>query len=626
MSPKGTYSCQRLYHLFDTDKTRDIHYKETTGRWNQCTHPRCPLRYNTDQIPPHITIPKSAVRAERTQERKITQVYQTGPAIESSPAPAGTRATASPRISSGSFLSPQVQLTSLPSPLATTSSLRAESESETPSPSGQVEPERAETPRTDSEKSETESIQPERRKTPESEVLPYASLPHSEHNTPPETPVRKAIPSFMSNTATISPGTSISTAHGYAFQPGQHASGSGGYMGGSGSMGQPVTGTVPVATATSGGAVGQTSGGGSSSATGGTGGGGGGGGSNPNPNPGGSGGGGGGGGGGGPNPNPGPNPPNPNPGPGNPQGQPIPPVIPHGKGKIKDPEVFNGDRSKTRSFLNQLFLLFTARAHDFPDDTTKVATALSFMEGENINYWKDTAIRRAEEEVQPGIPRGFDTWAVFKQNFQASFAPVDEVDDSMVNITTIQLKDYASVDEFNARFMDLALKGNILDPTAQLALYRQALPEYLLRKIAVSYPAPTTIAEWMTRTKELDHSYQLTEKILANRKTHRAKNPRTKKTVRAVNVEQNPSLGINKLSVKERQELQSKGLCFRCRKPGHISRDCPSEPKQTRRPVNRKVRQVAQESSDDSEEEQEDDDEEELQVNALRATDFNSDF
>ncbi|KAI0682740.1 hypothetical protein C8T65DRAFT_735718 [Cerioporus squamosus] len=83
------------------------------------------------------------------------------------------------------------------------------------------------------------------------------------------------------------------------------------------------------------------------------------------------------------------------------------------------------------------------------------------MEGENINYWKDTAIRRAEEEVQPGIPRGFDTWAVFKQNFQASFAPVDEVDDSMVNITTIQLKDYASVDEFNAsgfKFVQLDMK------------------------------------------------------------------------------------------------------------------------------------------------------------------------
>ncbi|RPD69770.1 hypothetical protein L226DRAFT_423983, partial [Lentinus tigrinus ALCF2SS1-7] len=174
--------------------------------------------------------------------------------------------------------------------------------------------------------------------------------------------------------------------------------------------------------------------------------------------------------------------------------------------KIKDPEVFNRDRNKTRSFLNQLFLLFTARPQDFGNDYTKVATALSFMEGDNINYWKDTTIQRAEEEVRPGVPRGFDTWVNFKQNFLNAFAPVDEVDDSMVQLTTIRLKDYTSVDEFNARFMDLALKGNIRDPIAQLALYRQALPEYLLRKISMSYPAPANIAEWMTRTKELDHS------------------------------------------------------------------------------------------------------------------------
>ena len=81
------------------------------------------------------------------------------------------------------------------------------------------------------------------------------------------------------------------------------------------------------------------------------------------------------------------------------------------------------------------------------------------------------AIRRAEEEIRPGVLRGFDTWAVFKQNFQTSFAPVDEVDDSMVGLTTIQLQDFESVDQFNAKFMDLAARGNVSDPMAQLTWY-----------------------------------------------------------------------------------------------------------------------------------------------------------
>ncbi|KAJ8456927.1 hypothetical protein ONZ51_g11830 [Trametes cubensis] len=284
-----------------------------------------------------------------------------------------------------------------------------------------------------------------------------------------------------------------------------------------------------------------------------------------------------------------------------------------GKGKIKDPEVFNGDRDKTRSFLNQLFLLFTARPHDSVNDYTKVATALSFMEGDNINYWK-----------------GIHNSAVFKRNFLLAFAPVDKVDDSMVNLMTIKLKDYSSVNEFNARFMDLALKGKILDPAAQLALYKNALPEYLLKKISMLYPPLTSIREWMTRTKEVDHSYHLTEKILANCRGCKAKTSKTRKNVKMVNVKDD-SLDTNKLSVKERQELQDKGSCFRCRKPGHISRDCPSKPKKPSKPVSWKVQQVTDKDLEDESEEisdEEDDKEEEdnNSINALRAMNFEMGF
>ncbi|KAJ8455645.1 hypothetical protein ONZ51_g12371 [Trametes cubensis] len=161
----------------------------------------------------------------------------------------------------------------------------------------------------------------------------------------------------------------------------------------------------------------------------------------------------------------------------------------------------------------------------------------------------------------------------------------------MVILTTIQLKDYSSVNKLNAWFMDLALKGKILDSAAQLTLYRNALPEYLLRKISMSCPLPTNIEEWMTRAKEINHSYHLTEQILANHKGRKAKTLKTRKNVKTVNVEDN-LLDINKLSVKERQELQDKGLCFRYRKLGHISRDCPSKPKKPGKPVQDKAVEI----------------------------------
>jgi hypothetical protein len=32
---------------------------------------------------------------------------------------------------------------------------------------------------------------------------------------------------------------------------------------------------------------------------------------------------------------------------------------------------------------------------------------------------------------------------------------------------------------------------------------------------------------------------------------------------------------MNAMTVEEREKFMREGLCFRCRKPGHISRDCP---------------------------------------------------
>ena len=32
---------------------------------------------------------------------------------------------------------------------------------------------------------------------------------------------------------------------------------------------------------------------------------------------------------------------------------------------------------------------------------------------------------------------------------------------------------------------------------------------------------------------------------------------------------------INAMTAEEREKFLKEGLCFRCRKPGHISRDCP---------------------------------------------------
>ncbi|RPD52733.1 hypothetical protein L227DRAFT_568397 [Lentinus tigrinus ALCF2SS1-6] len=219
-----SYSCNRQYHLFDTDKTRDKYYREATGRWTNCTNARCPLRYNhSGSIPTSIPQPGNLEQPKKTQEKDISKAHGPQPIIERHPAPAGSRSvSSSPRVPSGILRTPLTLLSSLPEP---------ESEPETVQPEERsIEPE----PQPEREKVSVESSDKEDFK--ETQKIPIS-----------EPPIRRAQPSFMMERQPLytSIGASVSAALGQAFGTGSSASTSGGYMAGSQYSYQPTSGTQP---------------------------------------------------------------------------------------------------------------------------------------------------------------------------------------------------------------------------------------------------------------------------------------------------------------------------------------------------------------------------------------------
>ena len=40
-------------------------------------------------------------------------------------------------------------------------------------------------------------------------------------------------------------------------------------------------------------------------------------------------------------------------------------------------------------------------------------------------------------------------------------------------------------------------------------------------------------------------------------------------------------MDVDAMSIEERNELMKKGACFRCKKTGHLSKDCPTRNKTT---------------------------------------------
>ena len=117
----------------------------------------------------------------------------------------------------------------------------------------------------------------------------------------------------------------------------------------------------------------------------------------------------------------------------------------------------------------------------------------------------------------------------------------------------------------------------------------------------------------MSRTLEINHTYRINKELNGMQGWTRKREPQ--KQVHATNTEEGDTLEINKLTMVERRELNTKNLCFHCKKPGHISRNCPTRPNRTR-PPKQKIRQVLKEeesgnSEEEADTEQDEDSEEE---------------
>ena len=183
------YSCHRKYHLYDTANERDKYYRETAGRWQNCTHERCPLRYNTKDIPRDIQIPYGYEIPKRSHESKLNRTYKGLPTVESNPAPAG------------SLASPRIPFSSLRSPLTPVSVLTSPPEPERDSETLSTLPVNLESITDDSEEEEKEE------KEDEPIPKPGRILQINPHE---DLPIRRAQPSFMAGTITTT--ESISTA------------------------------------------------------------------------------------------------------------------------------------------------------------------------------------------------------------------------------------------------------------------------------------------------------------------------------------------------------------------------------------------------------------------------------
>jgi hypothetical protein len=251
--------------------------------------------------------------------------------------------------------------------------------------------------------------------------------------------------------------------------------------------------------------------------------------------------------------------------------------------KLNPPKAFTGKREDLKKFLQDtsLYLLVNDKVYD--TDIKKIAFALSFMNEGDAASWKEQLLEDAM--ALPSLDLG--TWTQFKASLEDSFKPYDAPGDALEEMKALRMGNN-SIEEHTAKFKMLVTRSG-LDTTSAAVIdyFRESLNIPLQRRILSLENPPKTLKEWYDWAAKLDNNFRRMQRILGRNDRGKAGNEkRREEPRRRWNIPRRDpdAMDIDMLTTEQREEMMRKGLCFVCRKPGHISKDCPDKKKPTNAP------------------------------------------
>ena len=120
------------------------------------------------------------------------------------------------------------------------------------------------------------------------------------------------------------------------------------------------------------------------------------------------------------------------------------------------------------------------------------------------------------------------------------------------------------VEEYNNEFKMLAHTAEV-DKTAQLMFYKQGLKQPIKSKIYESGDIPTDLTTWMKRAIAIDIGWRESQLDRPPSTFPNQNRPRNRTMV----TQTRP-----RLSDEEFEKRKKERLCFKCGKPGHMSKSC----------------------------------------------------
>jgi Ty3 transposon capsid-like protein/Zinc knuckle len=245
--------------------------------------------------------------------------------------------------------------------------------------------------------------------------------------------------------------------------------------------------------------------------------------------------------------------------------------------KLNPPKPFTGKREDLKKFLQDTSLYILVNDKIYDTDVKKIAFTLSFMNEGDAASWKEQLLEDAM--ALPSLDLG--TWKEFKENLEEAFKPYDAPGDALEEMKTLRMGNN-SIEEHIAKFKMLVTRSGLDTASAAVIDYfRESLNIPLQRRILSLENPPKTLKEWYDWAAKLDNNFRRMQRILGRNDRAKTTGNEKKKVEqkRQWNIPRRDpdAMDVDRMTTERRDEMMKKGLCFKCEKPGHISKNCPGK-------------------------------------------------